>query len=125
MDHIEYVFTMLDWNNPIDIQLKGRKLAQEIKDFSVFLQPNTPYFNKNIWENCAIILSEKTDIELSLYLQDLLEWIQDLNWPGALCILDRLRDYKDKNYLKIIKNKCECQAIIMQDDVWLENLHLL
>ena len=125
MENIECIFNMLDWNNPIDIQVKGRNLAQEIKNFSVFLQPNTPHFNKNIWENCAAILSKKTDEELSLYLQPLLEWIQDLNWPGALCILYRLRDYKDKNYLNIIKNKCECEAIHMNDDVWLDNLHLL
>lgn len=43
-----------------------------------------------MWNNCAKILSDKSDEELSPYLPELFRWLKDLNWPGAICIYDRL-----------------------------------
>ncbi|MHC1695128.1 MAG: DUF5071 domain-containing protein [Eubacteriales bacterium] len=86
---------MLDWNNNEANQKKGIQIAKLIKDLNVFLQPLTDNFNKNVWDNCAIILCEKTDDELEPYLIPLLEWLQDLNWPGALLILRRLSSLKN------------------------------
>ena len=38
------------------------------------------------WKNCAIVLSEKSDEELAPYLDDLLRWLQDINWEGGTVI---------------------------------------
>ncbi|MBQ9119946.1 MAG: DivIVA domain-containing protein, partial [Lachnospiraceae bacterium] len=46
----------------------------------------------------ALILAEKSDEELSPHLIQLMEWLQDLNWPGAVCIQDRLKAFS-KNRL--------------------------
>ena len=40
-----------------------------------FIQPLTPRHNKNVWENCAAIIAEKSDEELETYLTELLEWL--------------------------------------------------
>ena len=38
------------------------------------------------------ILSERSDKELHPYLYQLLDWILDMNWPGAFCIWERLKN---------------------------------
>lgn len=83
MKRIEYLLNLLDWNNSRAEQDKGIKLAKEEKDIRPFLQPGSQEHNKNVWDNCAVILSERSDEELSPYLIELLEWLQDMNWPGG------------------------------------------
>ena len=90
MTDIDNILNMLDWHMPQETQLQGRFLANKLETFVPFIQPLTPKHNKNVWENCAIIISQKTDEELFPYLIKLFEWIQDLNWPGAYLIYDRL-----------------------------------
>ena len=55
----------------------------------MILPPAVP----SVWECCAQVLSEKTDTVLEPYLDSILKWLQDLNWPGALIILDRLKTF--------------------------------
>lgn len=124
MVNIDYIMGLLDWNNSEKDQLLGIKLAQDVKCTNAFLQPGPPY-GKRIWDNCAKILSEKTDEELSPYLIELFEWLQDLNWPGAFCILDRLRKYdKDSSY-NLAFNICLKCAQVLEDDVWESNLSMV
>ncbi len=99
MVNIDYIMELIDWNNSIEKQEQGVKLAQDVKCINVFLQPGNPY-GKNVWDNCAKILSKRTDDELSPYLFELLDWLQDLNWPGALVILDRLKVFSGKKLKK-------------------------
>ncbi len=121
MDNVEYILNLIDWNNSKIAQAKGIKLAKEVKDISVFLQPCSQEHNKNVWGNCAIILSERSDEELSPYLIELLEWLQDLNWPGALCILDRMKKYSDKDSFDIAFKECMKRAQAL-DNIWSMNL---
>lgn len=77
---------------------------------------------KNVWDNCAKVIISKTDEELQPYLDRLFNWIQDLNWPGALMILERLQTYrKDGIFMMCLKTqKLYAQAI--DDQVWLDNI---
>lgn len=119
------ILDMLDWNKSDEIQAEGRYLAKNIKKITCFIQPLTPRHNKNVWDNCAIIISEKNDAELEPYLNELLEWLQDLNWPGAPCILKRLQKYfENKSSLSIIDiaiKKAKC----LHDETWENNLNTL
>ena len=113
---------MLDWNNDLEIQKEGLLQAEHIKCLSVFVQPMDEQFNKNIWENCAMILSGKEDVLLTPYLFKLLDWLQDLNWPGSMKILERLKKYRDYERLSMaIKNRIVV-ANALEDEVWLSNL---
>ncbi len=98
---------MLNYNNDIQIQEQGMILAKQIKDLNVFLQP-MGFGSKAVWNNCAKILSEKTDHELEPYLINLLEWLQDINWPGALVIMDRLKVFSGEKlkypFLHLVNN---------------------
>lgn len=89
---IDEIFEMLDWNNDIETQKKGIEEGKKIKHLSVLIQQG----RKNIWENCAKIIAEKSDEELKPYLTLLFEWLQDANWPGYNIIFDRLKIIPDE-----------------------------
>lgn len=119
------ILDMIDWRKPSETQSKGISLASKFENIVPFIQPLTPKHNKNVWENCAVIISQKSDEEIKPYLVELLEWLQDTNWPGALCILDRLCKYSDNNTILEAINTCIQKAEENKDDVWNSNLHLL
>lgn len=100
MIDIDYIMSLIDWNKSDNEQVDGIKMAEGVENISVFLQPCNKKYNKNVWDNCAKILSKRTDDELSPYLVELLEWLQDLNWPGALVILDRLKVFSGEKLKK-------------------------
>ena len=125
MHNITEIMAMLDWNKSTEIQTKGRFLAKHSEDIEPFIQPLTPLYNKNVWENCAIIIAEENDEKLEPYLVELLEWLQDMNWPGAFCILERLRQYSDVTLLHRAINICVQKAENSNDMVWKKNLYML
>ncbi len=122
MEHIDYIFDLLDWNRGFEEQARGIELAKSIDDVACFLQPTGKEYNKNVWDNCAIIVSQKDDATLSKYLINMLEWLQDMNWPGAQCIYERLRSYSDVQSLGCALNECISKAKETGDDDWLDNL---
>ena len=102
------------------------RLARQVKAFNVFLQPCDDKNNKNVWDNCALIISEKEDLELFPYLFELFMWIQDLNWPGAFCIVERLKEYEKRNafYSRHWQEAYTC-AKALKNKVWMENLKMV
>ncbi len=68
MVNIVYIMDLLDWNNSIEKQEQGVKLAKDVKCIHVFLQPGNRYYGKNVWDNCAKFLSERSNEEPSPYL---------------------------------------------------------
>ena len=125
MINITEIMDMLDWNMPPEIQSKGISLAKNIETILPFIQPLTPKHNKNVWENCAVIIAEKSDEKLNPYLIELLEWLQDMNWPGAFCILERLQKISDNNSILNAINVCIKRAKDCGNDVWESNLYML
>lgn len=85
---IDQIFDMLSWNNEEEIQRQGIQEAKKIKHLSVLFQPIE---SKSIWENCAKVLVSKGDQELDFYLLPMFQWLQDMNWPGAELIYERLK----------------------------------
>lgn len=124
MVNIDYIMELIDWNNSIEKQAQGVRLAQDVKCINAFLQPGNPY-GKNVWDNCAKILSGKTDEELSPYLVELMGWLQDMNWPGAFCILERLKKMVNESLFQHSYNICLKYAKALEDEVWESNLRML
>lgn len=94
---IDRIFEMLSWNNPETIQERGIEEGKKVKSLSVFFQPIE---SKSIWENCAKILVSKSDDELKPYLLELFRWLQDMNWPGADLVYERLQSMP-RHYIDI------------------------
>ena len=55
------VYQMLNWKAPSAIQAQGKELARKVKDLSLLIQPPA---EPSVWEQCAAILSEKTDTDV-------------------------------------------------------------
>ena len=125
MADITEIMDMLDWHMPSEIQSKGISLARNTETIIPFIQPLTPKHNKNVWEGCAVIIAEKSDEDLKPYLVELLGWLQDMNWPGAFCILNRLQRYADNDSIHDAINVCIEKAKKCGDEVWESNLRLL
>ena len=71
---------------------KGIVAAKQIKNLFPFMQPIIlpPEKSKSVWEPCAKVIVMRSDEELQPFIFQLLQWIADPNWPGALLIYNRL-----------------------------------
>lgn len=72
MVDITDIMDMLDWHMSPEIQLEGISLARNIETIIPFIQPLTPKHNKNVWGNCAVIISERSDEEIKPHLPEVL-----------------------------------------------------
>lgn len=108
-----------NWNEPVEIQNDALKRSLQVEDISIFIQPHTDEYNKNVWENCAKALAMRSDSELEKHLIPLLEWLQDMNWPGAEIIAERLNSFSDKTELKASYDICVNKAMLSDDADWL------
>lgn len=125
MVDIDSIMNLLDWNRSVSEQERGVKLARDVKDIGAFIQPCNKKYNKNVWENCAKILVERTDDELTPYLIELFEWLQDMNWPGAFYILRRLQTFTGNSVYDKALSACVKRARASKDKVWQNNLEEL
>ena len=76
---------------------------------------------KYSWDNCARVIIEKKDKELAPYMSLLLKWLQDLNWPGALLVLERLKHVEPKFIIRDLE-KTVNEATQNNDLAWIEFL---
>ena len=118
---IDTLFEMLDENQPIEVQEEAIREARKIKSLSVLMQP-VEY--KLSWKNCAKVICEKTDKELNSYKYEMLEWLQDLNWPGAFLIMERLEKMNPQLLLNATIYAVK-QALLLKDNEWLTYMSYL
>lgn len=104
MADIDRIMYLIDWNRSPDEQQMGISLARKVNCIKAFFQPFGPGFGKNVWENCATIICERSDEDLIPYISDMLLWLKDLNWPGAEQIQQRLIGFQDVIILATILN---------------------
>lgn len=118
MDRIQQIYDMMDWWSDDAIQAEGRKLAEKWTDLSLLILPDG---KKSVWENCANVLSEKSDEALQPYLAKLLIWLQDMNWPGAFVIAERLKRVKMSILCAPLSQAIDV-AEKKADSIWLDYL---
>ena len=96
--NMDEIYHLLMWDNQLSFEenevkiQKGIDAAKQTTNLFPFMQPVIvpPEKSKLVWEPCAKVVAMRSDEELEPFLFMLLEWIQDLNWPGAMIIYDRL-----------------------------------
>ena len=67
----------------------------------------------------------RTNKELVSCLHGMLEWLQDMNWPGAFCILERLKSLKKIPEFQCWYDTCMKCAKALEDEAWISNLEML
>ena len=104
MTNIDRIMYLLDWDRTPAEQREGLSLAREVVCINAFFQPIGPSYSKSVWDNCATVICERSDQELQPYLTDMILWLQDLNWPGAEQIQQRLIAFGDVDRLALLLN---------------------
>ena len=104
---------------------RGIAEARKLRNIYPFIQPIVAGRNsKSIWEPCAKVVALKSDEELQDYMYLLLEWLQDMNWPGAEIIFERLSQIpyvKIQDYVEFSIHRAKRE----QDEIWLDTLEAL
>ena len=96
MVNIDEIYELFIWGSSYTTEeltrreQQGLELAKSVKFLFPFIQPFLPDNSKSAWEPCAKVIADRSDEELVPYLDLLFEWLQDLSWPSAEIILDRL-----------------------------------
>ena len=121
MHYFDDFYSRLSWGQPEDVQRAAIEEAGSIQNLWLFILPMILPNPKDVWENCAIILAQRTDSELEPYLDKIFEWLQDLNWPGAIIIHNRLLDMEEPMLKKQLA-RSQQQAQMENDDELLFNL---
>ena len=119
MNNIDRIMYLIDWNRSSVEQQEGISLAREVVCIKAFFQPSGPEYNKSVWENCATIICAHPDEELLPYLMDMILWIQDLNWPGAEQIQQRLIAFQDVSMLALTLNSIVPALEKLEETSWL------
>lgn len=112
----------LSWDNSIAVQNEAvNQLVSYVDlDLTLLLQP----LNKSYWDNAARVLFLKGYPIIKSIIPQLLEWIQDLNWPGATIIFELLQSVPKPLLLSYIESSIK-KAKLDNDEDWLINLNLL
>lgn len=115
MENIEKLIDDLDWNKPIETQENAIKNLKNIseKDLRKLIQPKS----KNCWENAAKVINIIGYPKIKTIIPELLEWLKDLNWPGAVIIVDTLRNIEMGEINEFIKEAL-IKAEIENDEIW-------
>lgn len=119
MTNIDRIMYLLDWNRSPVEQREGISLAREVNCIKAFFQPIGPGYSKSVWENCATIISERPDEELLPFVMDMILWIRDLNWPGAVQIQQRLIAFQNVHILVLTLNAIVPALDKLNETSWL------
>ena len=94
------------------------KFEKKDENIEFWIQPDGYKYS---WDNCARVIIEKKDKELAPYMSLLLKWLQDLNWPGALLVLERLKHVEPKFIIRDLEKTIN-EATQNNDLAWIEFL---
>ncbi|MCM3293158.1 DUF5071 domain-containing protein [Paenibacillus sp. MER 180] len=81
MDDLKQLLTYLHWDTPLDKFEEAKIQFKKLKDeeLRILVQP----IDKSHWDSAADVLIEIGYPRVHKILPDLLEWLMDINWPGA------------------------------------------
>lgn len=111
----------LSWDSTAEQKKSGFIAALQENEHKYLLQPiDYP----SSWDNAAIVFLMLSDEEIEPYLFNLLEWIQDINWPGATWILDRLQRVSAEFLVRPLESAAK-MASNNNDEIWLGAISIL
>lgn len=115
----ENILKNLSWNASIDSQKKAinELVSMANLNSSTLIQPS----GKEYWENAARALSTIGYPRIEEAIPGLFNWLQDLNWPGALIIMELLKSLPKEVIIRHLESAAS-EALSTDDDIWLINL---
>lgn len=108
---IDEIIDLLSAANTRVAQEKGITFAKQLSAYYLLIMPSG---KKDAWENCARVLQDKRDIELSPYLADLFHWASS-GENGAEIIYNRLLRFEPCIDYEEALTECVEEAISRKD----------
>lgn len=104
--------------------IKNVILKDKNFDYSKLILPND---DKSLWDNCARIIVNMNDDDFIKLLPEILEWLKDLNWPGAKIIFEKIESFStdiiEKSVLYVLdKARKERDFVWIEFILWLNNV---
>ena len=83
----EDIIEMLHYGQPIEVQKKGIELAMGMEELFFLLEKaELPEYS----DNCATVFTSLDYVRCRKYFDELFAWIEDINAPDAIRIIDYL-----------------------------------
>lgn len=120
--NIDKIMELIRWDRTESEQQAGIAMARNVSCLKAFCQPKGPGYGKNVWDNCALILCERADEELECVILDMFYWLEDLNWPGAERIQERLIQFQKVDLLSILLDSFVQKLVKLEKWAWLSFL---
>lgn len=111
---------LLNWHLP-EAEQRANMAAVHIASAEDIEALILPAKRKDCWENCAILLASLDNSRLLPFLPRLMEWYQDMNWPGFE-LIDRRVKQLPYNTLRVAVADALRKATSEHDSEWHENL---
>lgn len=117
------------WENPdqvTDVIIESIS-AMISKDPSLIACVLSPWnlCDKSRWESFARVIANQSDAVLEHYAAGVLNWLQDLNWPGSMLLFDRLKTVRPGKIDRAIAECIEFAEEVCNDEEWAEFLRQL
>ena len=130
--NLDEIYNLFIWDESyseeeyVSRESRGIAEASKLKNIYPFIRPVIipPEKSKSVWDSCAKAVALKSDDELTPYLYLLLEWLRDMNWPGAEIIFDRLGKIPFSKIVQQVEFCIGC-AKRENDRSWMDTLEAL
>lgn len=103
MERISELIKKLDWNLDTETQKIAIDRLVERNDYKLELLIQ-PGYNKDVWENAAIVLVKKGYKEYKKVIDKMFWCLQDMNWPGSSIIYEELVSINKINLINDYEN---------------------
>lgn len=119
MNNIKELIRDLDWRKPEEVQITAMKKLECLDDLNLALlaHQSNDLCHKYCWENAAKVLKNIGYPRIKSVLPYLMEWFQDINWPGVMTIVEILRNIEPLELLPFIEDAAH-KAILDKDETW-------
>lgn len=116
MESLPKILSGLSWYQDKDFQEYAINYIVNDSSFDIhyLLQP----LGKDCWENAAKAISLMKYDRISRITLELFEWLQDMNWPGAIIIRDLLMTFPKVDLILYFEQSTEI-AVRTNDEMWL------
>lgn len=127
-DEICFLIKNLALGNKLQNQKSAMSQLTNLKNDEIRLLI-LPGSDKKSWKNAALVLKQIGYPRIKPVVFDLLDWLQDINWPGSHTIIDLLSTVDKSVLVNEIEKKLDIEVIddvpIRKDDMWLGAFFLL
>ena len=83
-----------------------------------------PLKREDCWHFCALTIHEIKNELLYRHTYEMLKWLQDITWPGAVIVMEKLATFPP-NILEPNLIKAKHAAELTEDSFWMYSMYMI